>query len=29
MYLYPVEVMNYNIRANGTAFSQLGLNVLA
>ncbi|KAK6371851.1 hypothetical protein LTS17_008675 [Exophiala oligosperma] len=29
LYLYPPEVMNYSIRANGVAFSQLTLNGLA
>ncbi|KAK0299556.1 hypothetical protein LTS00_002001 [Friedmanniomyces endolithicus] len=29
LYLYPPEVMNYSIRANGVAFSQLMLNSLA
>jgi hypothetical protein len=29
LFLYPPEVMNYSIRANGVAFSQLGLNSLA
>ena len=29
LYLYPPEVMNYSIRANGVAFSQLALNGLA
>lgn len=29
LYLYPPEVMNYSIRANGLAFSQLMLNALA
>jgi hypothetical protein len=29
LYLYPPEVMNYSIRANGVAFSSLILNVLA
>ncbi|TVY49341.1 Lactose permease [Lachnellula occidentalis] len=29
LYLYPPEVMNYSIRANGLAFSQFGLNALA
>lgn len=29
LYLYPPEVMNYSIRANGLAFSYLMLNVLA
>lgn len=29
LYLYPPEVMNYSIRANGVAFSYLMLNVLA
>lgn len=29
LYLYPPEVMNYSIRANGVAFSQLLLNGLA
>ena len=29
LYLYPPEVMNYAIRANGLAFSQLMLNSLA
>lgn len=29
LYLYPPEVMNYSIRANGVAFSQLMLNALA
>ncbi|KAL1859655.1 hypothetical protein Daus18300_009520 [Diaporthe australafricana] len=29
LYLYPPEVMNYSIRANGLAVSQLMLNVLA
>lgn len=29
LYLYPPEVMNYSIRANGLAFSSLSLNVLA
>jgi hypothetical protein len=29
LYLYPPEVMNYSIRANGLAFSQLMLNGLA
>ena len=29
LYLYPPEVMNYSIRANGVAFSQLGLNAFA
>lgn len=29
LYLYPTEVMNYAIRANGTAFSSFMLNALA
>lgn len=29
LYLYPPEVFNYSIRANGLAFSQLALNALA
>lgn len=29
LYLYPPEVMNYSIRANGLAFSQFSLNALA
>ena len=29
LYLYPPEVMNYSIRANGVAFSQFALNALA
>lgn len=29
LYLYPPEIMNYSIRANGVAFSQLVLNSLA
>ncbi|ORY71516.1 putative hexose carrier protein [Pseudomassariella vexata] len=29
LYLYPPEVMNYSIRANGLALSQFGLNALA
>ena len=29
LYLYPPEVMNYSIRANGVAFSQLMLNAFA
>jgi hypothetical protein len=29
LYLYPPEVMNYSIRANGVAFSQLALMSLA
>ncbi|UJO13892.1 MFS-type transporter oryC [Fulvia fulva] len=29
LYLYPPEVMNYSIRANGVAFSQFMLNALA
>jgi hypothetical protein len=29
LYLYPPEVMNYSIRANGVAFSYLMLNFLA
>ncbi|TVY83652.1 High-affinity glucose transporter [Lachnellula suecica] len=29
LYLYPPEVMNYSIRANGLAFSQLALNAFA
>lgn len=29
LYLYPPEIMNYSIRANGLAFSQLMLNALA
>lgn len=29
LYLYPPEVMNYSIRANGLAFSQFMLNSLA
>lgn len=29
LYLYPPEVMNYSIRANGLAFSSFGLNALA
>lgn len=29
LYLYPPEVMNYSIRANGVAFSQLMLNCVA
>lgn len=29
LYLYPPEVMNYSIRANGVAFSQLGLTAFA
>lgn len=29
LYLYPPEILNYSIRANGVAFSQLMLNGLA
>lgn len=29
LYLYPPEIFNYSIRANGVAFSQLILNSLA
>ncbi|KAK8116602.1 uncharacterized protein PG998_004883 [Apiospora kogelbergensis] len=29
LYLYPPEVMNYSIRANGLAFSAFGLSALA
>ena len=29
LYLYPAEVMNYSIRANGVAFSQFMLNAFA
>ena len=29
LYLYPAEVMNYSIRANGVALSQLTLNAFA
>lgn len=29
LFLYPPEVMNYSIRANGVALSQLGLNTFA
>ncbi|KAH8664190.1 general substrate transporter [Xylariales sp. PMI_506] len=29
LFLYPPEVMNYSIRANGLAFSQFALNALA
>lgn len=29
LYLYPPEIMNYSIRANGLAFSQFALNALA
>ncbi|KAK5529660.1 hypothetical protein LTR25_009439 [Vermiconidia calcicola] len=29
LYLYPPEILNYSIRANGVAFSQLALNGLA
>jgi hypothetical protein len=29
LYLYPPEIMNYSIRANGLAFSQFMLNALA
>jgi MFS family permease len=29
LFLYPPEIMNYSIRANGLAFSQFGLNALA
>lgn len=29
LFLYPPEVMNYSIRANGLAFSQLMLNSMA
>lgn len=29
LYLYPPEIMNYSIRANGLAVSQLSLNALA
>ncbi|KAJ4346928.1 uncharacterized protein N0V89_010861 [Didymosphaeria variabile] len=29
LYLYPPEVMNYSIRANGVAFSQFALNAFA
>lgn len=29
LYLYPPEIMNYSIRANGVAFSQFMLNALA
>lgn len=29
LYLYPPEVMNYSIRANGLAVSQFSLNILA
>ena len=29
LYLYPPEVMNYAIRANGLAFSSFMLNALA
>jgi hypothetical protein len=29
LYLYPPEIMNYSIRANGLAFSQFALNAFA
>lgn len=29
LYLYPPEIMNYSIRANGMAFSSLVLNAFA
>jgi hypothetical protein len=29
LYVYPTEVMNYSIRANGVALSQFALNTLA
>jgi hypothetical protein len=29
LYLYPPEILNYSIRANGMAFSSLVLNVFA
>lgn len=29
LYLYPPEVMNYSMRANGVAFSQFALNAFA
>ena len=29
LYLYPPEVMNYSIRANGLAVSSFGLNAFA
>lgn len=29
LYLYPAEVLNYSIRANGLAFSSFMLNALA
>jgi len=29
LYLYPPEVMNYSIRANGVAFSSFALNAFA
>lgn len=29
LYLYPPEIMNYSIRANGVAFSSFALNALA
>ena len=29
LYLYPAEVFNYSIRANGVAFSSFVLNALA
>lgn len=29
LYLYPPEVLNYSVRANGVALSQLALNGLA
>lgn len=29
LFLYPPEILNYSIRANGVAFSQLMLNGLA
>jgi hypothetical protein len=29
LYLYPPEVMNYSIRANGLAFSSFSLNAFA
>lgn len=29
LFVYPPEILNYSIRANGVAFSQFGLNALA
>jgi hypothetical protein len=29
LYLYPAEIMNYSIRANGVAFSSFVLNAFA